>query len=88
MEEVHEPKKDPHSWQLLVAALNKATNNEDQKDVEGQRNLFNSFVWGDVNVPKTRTMNFVSADHIYPGWTYFRILFHLLLYFYCISNTR
>ncbi|GLJ10462.1 hypothetical protein SUGI_0128660 [Cryptomeria japonica] len=67
VEEVREPKKVPPSWQLLAKALNNATNNEDQKDVKGQRSLSNSLVGGGVNVCKTRIMNFVHAGHMYPG---------------------
>ncbi|GLJ10463.1 hypothetical protein SUGI_0128700 [Cryptomeria japonica] len=67
VEEVRETKKGPPSWHLLSMAFSNATNNEDQKDVKGQRSLSNSLVGGGVNVRKTRIMNFVRADHMYPG---------------------
>ncbi|KAH9305844.1 hypothetical protein KI387_010248, partial [Taxus chinensis] len=67
VEEKCESKKCPPSCKLLVEALNSASNNEDQKDVKGQRGLANPLVGGGVNVRKTRIMNFVRADHVFQG---------------------
>eukprot|EP00249_Psilotum_nudum_P028821 c3875_g1_i1 orf=2-763(+) len=66
VEELPDIVKSPPSWQLLSVALAN-TSTDDYKEPKGQRSMAHSLVGGNVNLRKTRYLQFQRTEQLFQG---------------------
>ncbi|XP_011623128.1 mediator of RNA polymerase II transcription subunit 15a isoform X2 [Amborella trichopoda] len=66
IEEYPERKPTTYSLQLLSICLTNAMSIDDLKDANDSNSMAKSLLGGSVNLPKTRSMNFVRTSQFYP----------------------